>query len=108
MSFILGLFVGVTIFILGFIFGGYISYRLSFDDEVDDVFVEDDETSLDGETVTVVLDNFGDLVDVVLDCHKNNVPFGTLIKTRNGSLFRIIFQDKTMHLDRCFNMDNEG
>ena len=55
-----------------------------------------------------MLDNFGDLVDVVLDCHKNNVPFGTLIKTRNGSLFRIIFQDKTMHLDRCFNIDNEG
>lgn len=108
MSFILGLFVGVTIFILGFIFGGYITYKLSFEDETDDVSVEDDETSLDGETVTVMLNDFGDLVDAVLDCHQHHVPFAVLIKTKNDSVFRVLFKDKTMHLDRCFNMDNEG
>ncbi len=77
MTFLLGLFVGATIFILGFLLGGSYGYRLGRANKKSDDYIGES----DNEVVTVKLQDFGELVDQVLNCHEHNVPLTMLVKT---------------------------
>jgi hypothetical protein len=92
MGFLLGLFVGATIFILGFIFGG--SYRLNRMEKSNNDYIGESEN----EIVVVKLQDFGALVDQVLDCQERNVPLVVVTETEKNTMLQLIFKDGTMHV----------
>lgn len=104
MVFLLGAFIGVTIFILGLIAGGVWGYGLRLQDED----VEYKMPEIKSEQVKVLLDDFGLLVDTVIECYEKGVPLQTTVVSSDGIKLDIIYADKTMHIEQCFNIDNEG
>lgn len=109
MGFLLGLFIGCSIFILGFLIGGgiglYMGDRNKENYEQPDYF---DEEKLTLPTVlTCVLPDFGDFADRVTDCYTENTPL-SIEMTQDGKAMTLVFMDDRMHLDDCFNIGNEG
>jgi len=104
MGFLLGLFIGCSIFILGFVPGTLVGLSMggnqnNDDDDGDD---GDDRYSGDGR-LKLIMPDFGDFVDSAVDCYEKNAP---MMIRANG--LDIILMDNEMHLNECFNIDNEG
>ena len=108
MGFLLGLFIGSTIFILGLVLGGVWGYGLRLQDEEVEEIVEYKMPELKSEQIKVLLDDFGLLVDTVVECYERKMPLQTTVMSNDGIKLDIIYADKTMHIEQCFNMDNEG
>lgn len=106
MGFLLGLFIGTSIFILGLILGGVWGYGLHLQD--DNKSDHDAMPELKSEQIKVLLDDFGLLVDTVVECYERKMPLQTTVMSNDGIQLDIIYADKTMHIEQCFNMDNEG
>jgi hypothetical protein len=96
MAFLLGLFVGTTIFILGFLLGGSIGLSYNSGNNV-----SDEKTN--PKYVKCLLDDFGDLVDQAVDCYERDCPLEIEMEG-----LTVMFLDKQMHLDQCLNINNEG
>ena len=106
MGFLLGLFIGSTIFILGLVLGGVWGYGLKLQDRDKDDY--DAIPELKSEQIKVLLDDFGLLVDTVAECYEKGMPLQTTVVSNDGIKLDIIYADKTMHIEQCFNIDNEG
>ena len=105
----MGLFIGCSIFILGFLIGGGIG--LYMNDRVRDNYDQPDYFEKEKITLptvlTCVLPDFGDFADSVTDCYTENTPLSIEMQ-QYGKAVTLIFMDDKMHLDDCFNIDNEG
>ena len=97
MAFLLGLFIGATIFILGYAFG---LVRV----ENDDVDSEDEESS--NSVIYCVFPSFDVFVDEVLDCRDKRVPLNITVVTQSGEKC-IVFTDQRMHVEQSYNIDSE-
>lgn len=103
MSFLLGLFIGTSIFILGLILGTAYGYGL--ERENTKVAKKPDAK---GTQAKILFDDFSDFIDLAIECKENNSPLQLMVRTENGTQINLILSDKQMHLSKCFNMDNEG
>ena len=98
MAFLLGLFIGATIFILGYGFG------MGRDEKDRD----EEYTDSDGNSVIYcVFPSFEDFVEEVLDCQKKGVPLNLSVSTQDRDI-DIVITDQRMHAESSFNIDNEG
>ena len=98
MAFLLGLFIGATIFILGYGFG----LVRGGDDDVDG----EDEESSNG-VIYCVFPSFDVFVDEVLDCRDKGVPLNITVTTQSGEK-SIVITDQRMHVEQSYNIDSEG
>ena len=97
MGFLLGLFIGVTIFIVGMVFGAGIALNNQNEDDNDNSYSEPQKR------IKLVLPDFGEFIDFAVECYEENIPMA--IKTEQAEF---IFMDASMHLNECFNIDNKG
>jgi hypothetical protein len=106
--FLLGLFIGCSILFFGIVIGFFFGASVGQDNKGMNKDGEPRVTNSLPKELLLVMDDYGELVDWVVESYENGSQSLTVQFPTNEGMMDVRFVGKERYLEQCLNIDNEG